>query len=95
MTVIYHDGGALEERFTRHDGLVDGLDETIREFPPPVDGGAASEYIAVLFQSALEGMSNLADTHRALIAVARDVSREFGDTDEEVARVLRDLRESF
>lgn len=95
MTLISHDGDALDERFTRHDALVDALDETLGAFPAPVDGGAAAEYISGLFQSALEGMANLADAHRAFIAIARDVSRDLASNDDEAARALNELRESF
>lgn len=85
----------LETSFDRQDELTDTLDRVLNDFPPPIDGGEASEMIAVLFQAAIEGMSNLADTHRALIAVARDVCEDLTVTDSQAAQELRDLERSF
>lgn len=85
----------LERAFDRQDELTEDLDRVLNGFPSAVDGGEASEMIAVLFQAAIEGMANLADTHRALIAVARDVCEDLTLTDSEAAQELRDLKQSF
>lgn len=82
----------VEERFVKQLDLVDQLDVVLNGFPDPVDGGAATMYITSLFQTAVEAHGNLADTHRALIGVARDVIRDFAHDDSAAADEIRDLK---
>ena len=95
MTDIAVAHEVLEERFGKIEDLVDSLDGVLNGHPGPVDGGAAMEYIGVYFQTAVEGLGNLADTHRALIAVARDVIDELGQTDENAAATLSEMSAEF
>lgn len=95
MTEISVAREVLEERFTQLEQRVDDLDRELNSHPGPVDGGAAMEYISVFFQLAMEGAGNLADTHRALTAVARDVIDEIGQTDDEAAAILQDMAREF
>lgn len=95
MSGVQISGEPLEEAFDQQDELTDSLDEVLNDFPGPIDGGAAAREIAVLFQAAIEGMSNLADTHRALIAVARDVCQDLTLTDTQAADQLREIKQGF
>jgi len=95
MTDIAVAREVLEERFGKIEQLVDNLDGVLNGFPGPVDGGAAMDYIGVYFRTAIEGLGNLADTHRALTAVARDVINELGQTDENAASTLSDMADEF
>lgn len=95
MTEIQISADELERRLAHQDEMTDQLDRVLNGYPGPVDAGAASEFVAVLFQAAVEGATNLADTHRALIAVARDVCQDLSLTDSEAAAVLNDIKQEF
>lgn len=92
MSDINISAEVLKPRFDKQDELSDGIDRALQSVPQPVELGPAGDYIVTLFQTVLEGHRNLADTHRALIAVARDVLTDFAHNDAGGAQELRDLK---
>lgn len=80
-----------EDIARQHDEGAREIADTARSMPEGVDAGLGSVHVGRIVAGVAETAAGLADIGSATAVVVRDTDGEFGETEAEVARVMRDM----
>ena len=88
MSEISIDGEKIDEFAADLQPMIDGVYASLRNVPS-VDGGIASNMIALITSAGAEASQTVADSYLALMALAREVVTDFAATEESAAGEFR------